>query len=263
MVNRIWQYHFGRGIVGTANDFGRMGDRPTHPELLDYLANEFVKSGFSVKHVHRLILMSNTWKQSSATEPGPVATGKDPENKLLWRFNRRRLQAEEVRDAMLVAAGNFNPEPGGPSVMIPIEKELIDALSKPSQWQVASDPAQHNRRSVYLIYKRNLRLPFMEVFDAPDLQVSCARRESSTHAPQALELLNGKIANKQADAFAARLAKEAGAGAAKQVDLAYRLTTGRAPTLKERQVALGFLKTQPLREFALAMFNLNAFLYVN
>ena len=263
MVNRIWQYHFGRGIVGTANDFGRMGDRPTHPELLDYLANEFVTSGFSVKHIHRLILMSNAWKQSSSTEPTAVATGKDPDNKLLWRFNRRRLQAEEIRDAMLVAAGNFNSETGGPSVMIPIEKELINALYKPSQWQVHDDPEQHNRRSVYLIYKRNLRLPFMEVFDAPDLQVSCARRESSTHAPQALELLNGDIANKQADVLAARLAKEAGASAARQVDLAYRLTTGRAPTLKERQVALGFLKTQPLREFALAMFNLNAFLYVN
>jgi hypothetical protein len=164
---------------------------------------------------------------------------------------------------MLAAAGNLNLEAGGPSIMIPIEKGLINALYKPSQWQVDPDPAQHNRRSVYLIYKRNLRLPFMEVFDAPDLQVSCARRESSTHAPQALELLNGGIANKQAEVFAARLAKEAGPSLTKQIDLAYRLAAGRAPTPKERQVAIGYLKQLPLREFALAMFNLNAFLYVN
>jgi hypothetical protein len=262
MVNRIWHYHFGRGIVGTPNDFGRMGERPTHPELLDYLANEFVASGFSVKHVHRLILTSNAWQQSSSTPPTAIAKEKDPENKLLWRFSRRRLEAEEIRDAMLAAAGNLNEKAGGPSIMIPIEKELVNALYKPSQWQVNADPAEHNRRSVYLIFKRNLRLPFMEVFDAPDLQVSCARRESSTHAPQALELLNGNIANKQADAFAARLAKEA-ATPLKQIDLAYRLAAGRAPTLNERQLAAAFLKTQPLREFALAMFNLNAFLYVN
>jgi hypothetical protein len=263
MVNRIWHYHFGRGIAGTPNDFGRMGERPSHPELLDYLANEFVASGYSVKHIHRLILKSNTWQQSSATKPTVLAREKDPGNKLLWKFSRRRLEAEEIRDAMLAAAGNLNPEAGGPSVMIPIEQELINALYKPSQWQVARDPAEHQRRSVYLIYKRNLRLPFMEVFDAPDLQVSCARRESSTHAPQALELLNGDIANKQAEAFAERLEKEAGENPLKQIELAYRLVAGRAPTLKERQIAAAYLESQPLREFALAVFNLNAFLYVN
>ncbi|MGH9661672.1 MAG: DUF1549 and DUF1553 domain-containing protein, partial [Bryobacteraceae bacterium] len=205
MVNRIWHYHFGRGIVATPNDFGRMGVRPTHPELLDYLANEFVGSGFSMKHVHRLILNSNVYKQSSQTAASPVALQKDPDNKLLWRFNRRRLEAEEIRDAMLVAAGNFNPKAGGPSIMVPIDKELINALYKPSQWVVAKDEAEHNRRSVYLIAKRNLRLPFVEAFDAPDLQGSCPRRESSTHAPQALELLNGDLANKQAGALAKRL----------------------------------------------------------
>ena len=262
MVNRIWHYHFGRGIVATPNDFGRMGERPTHPELLDYLANEFVRSGFSVKHVHRLILLSNTWQQASITKDAAAAE-KDPENKLLWRFNRRRLEAEEIRDAMLAVAGNLNPKAGGPSVIVPIDKDLVSALYKPSQWAVARDPAEHNRRSVYLIAKRNLRLPFMEVFDAPDTQGSCPRRESSTHAPQALELLNGDLANREAESFAARLEKEAGRDRARQVELAYRLAAGRAPTVKERQLALAFLKTQPLREFALAMFNLNAFLYVN
>jgi hypothetical protein len=262
MVNRIWGWHFGRAIVATPNDFGRMGMRPSHPELLDYLANEFVAKGFSVKHVHRLILNSNTYRQSSSVNDA-AAVQKDPENRWLWKFSRRRLEAEEIRDAMLAASGALNAKAGGPSIMIPIEKELILALYKPSQWQVAQDPADHNRRSVYLIAKRNLRLPFMEVFDAPDLQVSCPRRESSTHAPQALELMNGRIANEQAELLAQRLEREAPKNMRKQVDLAYRLVAGRAPKPQEMQLALQFLRTQPKREFALAMFNLNAFLYVN
>jgi hypothetical protein len=262
MVNRIWHYHFGRGIVASPNDFGRMGERPTHPELLDYLANEFVAGGFSVKKIHRLILLSHAYQQASDTR-NAVAQEKDPENKLLWRFQRRRLEAEEIRDAMLAVSGELNAKPGGPSVIVPIDKELVNALYKPSQWAVTRDPAEHNRRSVYLLAKRNLRLPFMEVFDAPDTQGSCPRRESSTHAPQVLELMNGDLANRQAAAFAARIEKEGSKDRLRQVDLAYRLAAGRAPTVKERQIALAFLKTQPLREFALAMFNLNAFLYVN
>jgi hypothetical protein len=267
MVNRIWQYHFGRGIVSTANDFGRMGARPTHRELLDYLANEFVSGGFSVKRIHRLILSSSTYQQSSAPPSDPalkaLVTKKDPENKFLWRFNRQRLAAEQIRDAMLAVSGKLNPKQGGPSVMIPVEQELVKLLYKPSQWQPAKDPAEYSRRSIYLIAKRNLRLPFMEVFDAPDLQVSCARRESSTHAPQALELLNGTFANEQAEALAKRLETEAGPNLRKQIDLGYRLVTGRAARPAEVQAALAFLKTQPKREFALTLLNLNSFLYVN
>ena len=262
MVNRIWQFHFGRGIVGTPNDFGRMGERPTHPELLDYLADEFVASGWSVKHIHKLILMSNAYQESSSAPAPAAALEKDPQNKLLWRFNRRRLEAEEIRDAMLAASGTLNAKMGGEGVMVPIDPELVKALYKPSQWQVAADPAEHNRRSVYLIAKRNLRLPFMEVFDAPDTQVSCPRREASTHAPQALELLNGDLSNREADALAARLTRESGSQPEKQVDLAYRLVTGQLPSARERQLAVEFVKRQPLREFALAMFNLNGFLYV-
>src|SRR6185436_10365112 len=121
MVNRIWQYHFGRGIVATPNDFGRMGARPTHPELLDYLANEFVAHGYSVKHIHHLILNSNTYRQSSAPPANAAAKAlameKDPDNRLLWRFNRLRLDAEEIRDAMLAVSGQLNSKAGGPSVM--------------------------------------------------------------------------------------------------------------------------------------------------
>jgi hypothetical protein len=239
-----------------------MGVRPTHPELLDYLANEFVQSGFSVKHVHRLILNSNAYLQASATV-NAAAMEKDPENKLLWKFNRRRLEAEEIRDAMLAVSGTLNEKQGGPSVIVPIDQTLVTALYKPSQWAVTKDPSEHSRRSVYLIAKRNLRLPFMEVFDAPDTLVSCPRRESSTHAPQALELLNGDLANRQADLLAKRLETEAGPDPRKEVNLAYRLIAGRAPSLKEMQQSVAFLKTQSRREFALAVLNLNAFLYVN
>ena len=266
MVNRIWQYHFDHGIVATANDFGRMGSRPSHPELLDYLANEFVSSGFSVKHIHRLILNSNTYQQASQPdnpELKKLAMEKDSDNRLLWRFNRQRLDAEQIRDAILAVAGKLNNKQGGPSVMIPIDQGLVNTLYKPSQWAPAKDPAEHNRRSVYLIAKRNLRLPFMEVFDAPDMQASCSRRESSTHAPQALELLNGAFANDQAEALAKRLEVEAGPNLRKQIDLGYRLVTGRPARPKEIQVALEFLKSQPKREFALTLLNLNSFLYVN
>ena len=262
MVNRIWQYHFGKGLVVTSNDFGRMGGRPSHAELLDYLANEFVKSGFSVKHIHRLILTSNAWMQASDTV-NAKAEEQDPENKLLWKFSRRRLDAEEMRDAMLSLSGNLNLKLGGPSVIVPIETELLQSLYAPSQWKVTPDAAEHNRRSIYLLVKRNLHLPMMEVFDSPDALVSCARRESSTHAPQALELLNGTFSNKQADGFAERLKKLSGGNLAKMVDQGYLLAAGRLPTPKERVVALEFARSAKPHEFALALLNLNALMYID
>jgi hypothetical protein len=262
LVNRLWHYHFGRGLVASPNDFGRRGARPSHPELLDYLASELVEGGWRLKRVHRLILLSSTYQQSSAAS-SPAASEKDPDDALLWRFPRRRLEAEEIRDAMLAVAGTLNPKMGGPSVIVPIDRELVGALYKPSQWAVTPDGSEHARRSIYLIAKRNLRLPLMEAFDAPDLAASCPRRESSTHAPQALELLNGGFANRQAEALAARLETEAGRDRRRQVDLAFRLAAGRAPSPKERTLALEFLDDGRLRELALAIFNLNAFLYVD
>ena len=210
LVNRLWQHHFGQGIVKTPNDFGHNGDRPSHPELLDWLASELVRHGWHLKPIHRLLLLSSTYRQSSSSPLAEMAFSKDPENRLLWRFNRRRLSAEEVRDAMLAVSGKLNLKSGGRSVIVPVDHELVDLLYKPSQWEVTKDRQEHYRRSIYLIAKRNLRLPFMEVFDQPALQTSCARRESSTHAPQALELLNGKLANDLAEAFAQRLIAEAG-----------------------------------------------------
>ena len=263
MVNRVWQYHFGQGIVRTANDFGFNGDRPSHPELLDFLANEFVDSGWSVKHMHRLIVLGQSYRQSSRSAHEAAGIKKDPENRLLWRFSRRRLQAEEIRDAMLSVSGKLNTRRGGRSIIVPVEEGLVKLLYKPSQWKVAEDRSEHYRRSVYLMAKRNLRVPFMEVFDQPTLQTSCYRRESSTHAPQALELLNGELSNELAAAFAERLESEVGPDKTQQVERAYLLAAGRDPTEQERKLGVEFLKEQPLREFALAMFNLNSFLYLN
>jgi hypothetical protein len=261
-VNRIWQAHFGTGLVDTPNDLGHNGGVPSHPALLDHLANEFVRNGMQVKALHRLIVLSSTYRQASHA-PDTAARVKDPANRLLWKFPRRRLSAEELRDAMLAAAGVLNIKAGGASVVVPVEPDLVDLLYDKTQWQVTPEAAERDRRSIYLLAKRNLRLPFGQAFDQPDLQTSCPRRETSTHALQALEMLNGKTANRLADALARCLAREAGSDPARQVELAYRLTAGRPPTIEEERLALAFLQRQPLREFALAMFNVNGFLYVD
>lgn len=265
IVNRLWQYHFGTGLVQTANDFGGNGAKPTHPELLDFLANHLIKDGWRLKPVQRMILLSSTFRQSGRARMArerETAKEIDPENRLLWKFNRRRLAAHEIRDSMLAVSGRLHGKVGGPSVLVQVDQELIDLLYKPSQWEITSGPGEHYRRSIYMIAKRNLRLPFMEVFDQPDFQTSCARRESSTHAPQALEMLNGKLSNQLAEIFAERLRREAGSDAAARVDLAYRLTAGRPPSEAEHRLGVAFLQDHTLREFALAVFNLNAFLYV-
>ena len=262
IANRIWQHHFGAGLVKTPNDFGTYGDRPSHPELLDWLATQLLEGGWRLKSLHRLILLSSAYQQSSRTPASAAVTQLDPDNRRLWRFHRRRLSAEEIRDAMLAVSGQLTPRVGGPSVMVPVDPEMISLLYKPAQWAVTKDAAEHHRRSIYLLSKRNLRLPFLEAFDQPPQLTSCGRRESSTHAPQALELLNGRLANELAIAFAARLARESGGDPARIVEHASLLALGRAPTPQERALGVEFLREQPLREFALAHFNLNAFLYV-
>ena len=262
IVNRLWQQHFGAGLVRTANDFGTHGEAPSHPELLDYLAASLVENGWHLKQLHRSILLSSAYRQSARTSLAAEAELNDPDNRLLWRFNRRRLVAEEIRDAMLAIAGRLNERIGGPSVMLPVDRELVQQLYKPSQWQSADRSSDNDRRSVYLIAKRNLRLPFMDAFDAPALLTSCALRQSSTHAPQALELLNGGTSNELAEAFAHRLVRESGGSPERIVELAFALAIGREATRQERELSLEFLKQSPIREFALAMFNLNEFLYV-
>ncbi len=267
MVNRVWLYHFGRGMVATPNDFGLMGSRPANRELLDWLASRFVEGGWKLKPLHRMILLSSAYQQSGTSAIEKEAAEKDSQDALLWKFDHRRLEAEEIRDAMLAVSTRLNLKAGGPSFMVPIEPDLVLSLKRPQYWVPTRDKSEYDRRTIYMIYKRNLRLPFVEVFDAPDTLLSCARREQSTHAPQALELLNGQTSNELAAAFAQRLVKER-VTPADRVDYAWRLAAGRAPTASEKSLALKFLADEPddparVKEFALAMFNLNAFLYVN
>ena len=262
MVYRIWGFHFGRPIVTTPNDFGKMGTRPSHPELLDWLGNEYVRQGWKMKPMHRMILLSAAYRQASVSPLEKAFAAKDPENKWLWKANRRRLEAEEIRDTMLAVSGRLNAKLGGPSVMVQIDPELIKDLKRPQYWVTTKDRSEHDRRTIYMIYKRNLILPFMQVFDSPDTLLSCARRDQSTHAPQALELLNGTVSNDLAIAFAKRLAGAPG----ERVDMAWKLATGRLPNAKERALSLQYLDDpdpSAATEFALSLFNSNAFLYVN
>jgi hypothetical protein len=221
-----------------------------------------LENGWHLKQLHRMILLSSAYRQSSRSSKTEEAMKIDPDNRLLWHFSRRRLSAEEIRDAMLAASGKINLELAGPSIMVPVDSQLVQLLYKPSQWKVPARKEDQYRRSIYLIAKRNLRLPFMETFDQPALQTSCARRESSTHAPQALEMLNGRLANELAQGFGDRLEQECGEDHAKIIDRASWLTLGRAPTERERTLAMEFLKDGSVKEYALALFNLNGFLYV-
>ena len=265
MVNRVWGYHFGKGLVSTPNDFGRMGVKPTHPELLDFLANQYVAGGWKMKPLHRMMMLSSAYRQASTSPYEKIASTKDAGNKLLWKWNRRRLEAEELRDSMLFVSGRLNAKAGGPSVMMNIDPELIKDLKRPQYWAPTRDKAEHDRRTVYMIYKRNLILPFMQVFDSPDTLMSCARREQSTHSPQALELMNGELSNGLARALAGRLLNERKTPA-ERIDFGFRLVAGRAPNLKERSLAMAYLDDPDpaaLTEFALSLLNSNAFLYVN
>ena len=261
MVNRLWLGHFGRGLVETPNDFGRQGSPPSHPELLDWLAVEFRESGWSLKRMHRLMVSSDAYRRSSAADDANAA--KDPENVLLWRMNRRRLEAEAVRDGALAVSGALNLQGGGPAVVPPLSEEERDGMRDVTQWPVTSDETQHTRRSVYLFVKRSFRLPIFQTFDAPDAALSCARRETSTVAPQALALMNGAFFQSQAEAFAARLRTDAGDEPAAQVERAWRLALSRAPDAEEKRRALEFLSTEPLERLCLLVLNLSEMLYVD
>ena len=262
MANRIFGFHFGRPLVTTPNDFGKMGTRPANPELLDWLANEYVKGGWKMKPLHRLILLSSAYRQDSRSANEKAYAATDPENKWLWKSNRRRLEAEEIRDTMLAISGRLNTKAGGPSVMVAIDPELIKDLKRPQYWVPTRDKTEHDRRTIYMIYKRNLILPFMQVFDSPDTLISCARRDQSTHAPQALELLNGTVSNDLAVSLANRLTGTA----RERVDSAFKLAAGRLPNERERLLSLKYLDDpdpSAATEFALSLFNSNAFLYVD
>ena len=261
MVNRIWQHHFGAGLVRTPNDFGRHGDPPTHPQLLDWLAVEFTDRGWSVKQMHKLIMLSSTYRSSSlASERGKEL---DPDNRYLWRMKRRRLDADAIRDSILKVSGHLNLKMGGVGVIPPLTGEEILAARMPHLWPTHPDPNEHARRSVYLQVKRSMALPMLQIFDAPDTSASCARRESSTVAPQALAMMNSDFVLNEARAFAERLRRETDGQPASLVDAGWWLALGRAPNSDERRTALDFLARNSLTDLCLMLFNLNEFIYVD
>ena len=242
MVNRIWQGHFGRGIVGTTNDFGRQGQLPTHPELLDWLASEFVDQNWSVKSMHRLMMLSDTYQRDSRFTSAENSR-LDPDNLYLWRMNRRRLEAEAIWDSIHAVAGDLNLKMGGRPIMPLLSKSEMNALRVKATWVVPADPAEANRRGVYILSRRNFMFPLFDKFDRPDPAASCPRRDMTTVAPQALWLLNNEISLNQAVQMANRLVREQGVDPSRWVQAAWRLALAREPSAKESQEAIGLMTT--------------------
>jgi hypothetical protein len=294
IVNRLWQYHFGRGIVATSSDFGVRGEPPSHPELIDWLATELIACGWRLKPLHRLIVTSATYRQSNQANPKQAA--EDPDNALLSHGNRRRLDAEAIRDAMLTISGELNRKMAGPGVLAPLEKEVEDLIFTEAEvvdlWPEDPDPVEHLRRSLYLFRKRNVRYPLFDAFDAPDTQSACPRRATSTHALQALVLLNSEFAIGRAKALAGRVLRDGGRQNDDRIKSVYKLVLAREPRSSEVERARSFVKAQAERirnqagdgrslnrpagdvppiepaeaaawvDFALALLNTNEFLYV-
>ncbi|MEZ6132122.1 MAG: DUF1549 and DUF1553 domain-containing protein [Planctomycetaceae bacterium] len=275
-VNRVWQHHFGTGLVNTPSEFGIMGSNPTHPELLDWLSGWFVDHGWSLRSLHRLIVMSATYRQrsslsaeSSAEERSAwsAALQDDPNAALLSRFPRRRLEGEAIRDAMLTAAGQINLKAGGPSVRPPLPKELLGTLLK-KQWEVTDDESEHVRRSVYVFARRNLRYPIFEVFDRPSANASCASRGVSTTAPQSLHLLNSEFSLNMSQALADVIRADH-ADWQPQVDAAFVRTLNRPPSPQELAEVERFFaqsaatEADPLVHLCLSLFNCNEFVVVD
>jgi cytochrome c553 len=247
IVNRVWQQHFGQGLVTTANDFGLMGAAPSQPELLDWLAHWFMHdAGWSLKKLHRLILTSRAWQMS-----------KSPDS--LMRY--RRLEVEAIRDSMLAVSGQLNPKRFGPAMKPSIPKAALEAnTDKEKIWQ-PSDEREASRRSIYAFIKRGLVIPMLETLDLADTVSSCPQRQITTVAPQALSLFNGEFVNQQARHFAARLKQEAGNNPEQQLTLAWKLALCRAPSRTELDKMRTFLQDQPLEQACRVILNLNEFVY--
>jgi hypothetical protein len=252
MVNRIWQHHFGAPLVATPNDFGYSGSAPTNQQLLDWLACEFMECGWSVKHMHRLMLMSSVYRQQSVADA--ERTSIDPDNQLLWRQNAQRLDADAMRDAMLAVAGKLLPDSDGkprwPSVpedILHAQPAILEFLKEGAGGRMQgwyTDPEETTYvRSIFLVVKRSVPIPFLRVFDLPDPTVSCARRDVTTVAPQALNLLNSEFAVTMAQAMAQRVAAEAGDQPVDQIELAVWLALARPAADDEREVLLKLLQS--------------------
>jgi hypothetical protein len=278
LVNRVWGWHFSQGIVRTANDFGAQGEPPSHPELLDWLAHDFIDHGWSLKRLHRLIMLSNTYRLES------LAAGRgmrvDPENRLLWHFPRHRLEGEAIRDYMFACAGSLNLKPFGSPVVPPLSsQELTGLFDAKVKWPVTKEVAEHTRRSVYLLVRRTFVYPLFAAFDPPEVMASCPGRTQTIVPTQALTLLNSPLARQQAVTFARRLLKECGDSPEDLVARAWLLAFSRPITVAETERALAFLRTRTaapagsggapkaseagLAEMCLALFNTNEFAYVD
>jgi Protein of unknown function (DUF1553)/Protein of unknown function (DUF1549) len=270
MANRLWQYHFGRGIVPTPNDFGGLGEPPSHPELLDWLAAELMDGGWRLKPIHRLIVTSSAYRMASTARERELAH--DPGNRWFWRFPMRRLTAEEVRDSILAVSGALNKKAGGPSVYPAIPKEVLAGQSVPGQGWPVSPPREAARRSVYVHVKRSLLVPILAAHDAADTDLSCPVRYTTTVPTQALGFLNGEFANHEAARFAGRITSDHPNDLPAQVREAIRLTTARTADDLEVNADLAFLKDleaggldrqAALTQYCLLMLNTNAFLYLD
>jgi hypothetical protein len=266
-MNRVWRHHFGRGIVATPSDFGVNGELPTHPELLDYLSAKFAAGGMKLKPIHREILLSKTWMQSSAIRPSAAKV--DPLNKLLWRMPLRRLEAEAVRDSILKVAGGLDLKMGGPPIYPPVDPSLRSDTFQGMNWPITEDDMSTWRRSVYVKVKRSLLLPQLEVFDCPEITASVATRNSTTTPLQALTLMNDPLVLQQANVMTSTLYDSFGFVADTTpvkdralVEVVYQRALQRNPTPREAKLAYKILTTQGRSRLCLLMFNLNEFVYV-
>jgi hypothetical protein len=259
IVNRIWQKHFGRGIVSTLENFGKMGEQPTHQELLDWMAVEFMNRGWSIKQLNKLIMTSQAYQMASTYEDARDAQN-DPDDKYLWRFRQQRLDAEIVRDSLLAVGGNLNPALGGPAVFPFMPKELLDSQFR-GTWKNMPEGPDVWRRSVYVYQRRSLPYPMFDTFDHPDMNVTAGARNVSTVPTQALTLLNNPFVLAQAQHLADRVSQEAH-DPYSQVNLAYQIALARPPTEKEVEVGLDLVKRYALVDLAHVIVNLNEFLYL-
>ena len=266
MVNRIWEFRMGRGLMEDPNNFGLLGGMPTHPKLLDSLALRFSSEGWSVKAMDRLIVLSSAYRQSAEIDSRRAES--DPDNRWYWRAHRRRLSGEAIRDSALAASGRLNRSLTGKPVRIPIEREVYDLIFTEAEpdnlWPVTPDRHQHDRRSLYLLNKRTVRLPFLANFDQPDTMTSCSVRPTSTHALQSLSLLNSDFMQDQSQSLADRILRHCGeSGTDCQIRRAFELTLARPPSAAEHGLAGDFLRSRPhsLPDFALALLNRNEFVY--
>jgi len=277
LVNRVWQHHFGRGLVGTPSDLGSMGERPSHPELLDWLASDFVEHGWRLKRLHKMIMTSTAYRQSS--KRNPQGDRQDPENRLHWRKSIERLDAEVIRDAMLAASGSLNESMFGSPVPVrpDVHGQIVVGEDKTQgDNKMPIDVALNGeecRRSVYVQVRRSRPLAVLHAFDAPVMEVNCDKRQSSTVATQSLMLMNSQGVLDQAARFAQRLEKEIGDDQNRQIARAWQLAFSRSPDDRELAAALKFLSTQaeakpkdkrqPLTDLCQALLSANEFLYLD